>query len=85
MRGEPSLPILHIRTLGPREIKKPSQDSQIERILSYSDLTLTFTDSKCTTPLSTDTQLGEVRKPGWGEVVKVFEQQRSLYFILQAI
>lgn len=42
-------------------------------------------DSKCTTPLSTDTQPGEVRKLGWQEVVKVFEQQSSLYFILQAI
>lgn len=85
MRGEPSLPIFTYRDMGPREIKKPTQDSQIERISWYSNLTLTFMDSKCTTPLSTDTQLGEVRKPGWGEVVKVFEQQRSLYFILQAI
>ena len=85
MRGEPSLSILHTGTLGPREIKKATQDSQKERISWYSNLTLTFMDSKCTTPLSTDTQLGEVRKPGSGEVVKVFEQQRSLYFILQAI
>lgn len=30
MRGETSLPILHMGKLGPREIKKPAQDSQTE-------------------------------------------------------